>query len=158
MVENCQRVRTGKSNQWTMVRLMAVAILIQMLNLERVNGKLVSLDKETLRKLKGESKYLIVGFTAKWCNHCKGLERILEEVEQKVQLSVAHGHSVTFGTFNCENRYEYCHETESIPGYPTVRLYYRNQYVNYRRHLTTDELSLWIDDRVNHALEELSGS
>lgn len=112
----------------------------------------IQLNKELFKEITKTFDFVFVEFSVPWCVHCNKVEKMLPKTAELVQESV---HKLLpVAKFDCDKRYEYCHEALGIMGYPTLRLYYRGQFVDYKGERTPQAMTEWLDDRFNHALED----
>lgn len=119
------------------------------------NGVILA-NKEIYRELLRKYDYVFITFSASWCSHCQTFEKLLPEISTKIHEQI---HKlIPVAKMDCEKRYEFCHETLNIGGYPTVRLYHKGVPVEYKGERATENVLRWLDDRHNHALEDFKGN
>ncbi|ORX77589.1 hypothetical protein BCR32DRAFT_235643 [Anaeromyces robustus] len=111
-----------------------------------VSSKMVDLDDKKLEELIGGEVPMLVEYYAPWCSHCKELKPIYED------LADSYDHvseKVIIARIDAD-KYKSVVKSQSLKGYPTVRLYMPSskEGIEYTKEKTLDDLISFVDDKT----------
>lgn len=83
-------------------------------------------------------------FYTSWCPHCKTAKPIWEKLKQELDNSQVNGVDIKFIEIDCDEDAETANKFK-VKGYPTIKLVYNNQIIEYDAKPDLDTLNTFLE-------------
>ncbi|CAK9295866.1 unnamed protein product [Gordionus sp. m RMFG-2023] len=110
---------------------------------------IMDIEKNILHK-HGDSKPWIIDYYTNWCGHCSAFAPEFDELQNRM------GKILNFGKIDCAIHEFFCQE-QNVPHYPTIRLYYSQNFKDLNS-MTANDLESEIFKEFSELTKESSNN
>lgn len=106
-----------------------------------------------LKDLKAKFEYVVVLFSSPSCGQCPHL---LIEYRKLARDMYRQQILIPFVFFECDPFDSYCHAKERVVKYPSLRIYHKNAFTQFKGSKNTSDYTNWIYDRMVGSFHKLA--
>jgi endoplasmic reticulum resident protein 44 len=133
---------------------LGAVILLLVLQIYRINGEAVHLNKENLEEFKRSKKIMLMNFYADWCRYSSALKPIYDKAADQISTET---NEAILAKIDCERSKPLCHEFQIIK-YPTVKIIRNGELIQkeYRGQRTTEAIVAFVRNQIKNPIQTVS--